>query len=361
MKIFHIFGLVQNSLPMKLGDLKYLLAYLLPLVGFLSIYYDGWGSFIAVVYGFIIIPILEMIFPPNVQNLSPEEAESKSTQTFFDVLLFLNIPLVFGLLFYYFYSMPSFNGNVEWIGNTTAVGFVMAASGINVAHEIGHKSGAFHQFSSQLLLLPSLYMHFNIEHNLGHHLRVATLEDPATSRKNEIVYFFWIRSTFFGYLHAWEISNKLAKKAGHSIFSLQNKMVLFTLIQALFLLCIYYFFGPMASLMMLVMATISFLTLETINYVEHYGLLRKKKPSGQYERVTKKHSWNSDHILGRIMLYELTRHSDHHYKANKKYQVLDHYDESPQLPLGYPGSIVLALIPPLWFKVMHKRLDQLAV
>ena len=101
-----------------------------------------------------------------------------------------------------------------------------------------------------------------------------------------------------------------------------------------------------------------FLLLETVNYIEHYGLLRKKKESGRYERVMEIHSWNSNHVIGRIMLYELTRHSDHHYKTSKKYQVLACHDDSPQMPYGYPTSMVLSLIPPLWFKIMNKRIPK---
>ena len=100
---------------------------------------------------------------------------------------------------------------------------------------------------------------------------------------------------------------------------------------------------------------VSFLFLETVNYIEHYGLLRLKNASGRYERVQKIHSWNSNHVVGRIILYELTRHSDHHYKSSKKYQVLESHEESPILPYGYPTSMVLAMIPPLWFRIMNKR------
>ena len=101
------------------------------------------------------------------------------------------------------------------------------------------------------------------------------------------------------------------------------------------------------------MSVISFLFLETINYVEHYGLLRKKDSNGRYERVKPNHSWNSNHTIGRIVLYELTRHSDHHFKSSKKYQVLESLEDCPHLPYGYPTSILLSLIPPVWFRIMN--------
>jgi alkane 1-monooxygenase len=111
--------------------------------------------------------------------------------------------------------------------------------------------------------------------------------------------------------------------------------------------------GPTVACFAIGTAIVGFLLLESVNYIEHYGLVRKQLASGRYEPVTPRHSWNSNHELGRIFLYELTRHSDHHYKATRKYQVLRHMDESPQLPLGYPTSILMALVPPLWFKKMN--------
>jgi len=136
-------------------------------------------------------------------------------------------------------------------------------------------------------------------------------------------------------------------------------MIQFTVIQSLYLAVIYLTLGIKVLFVALCIAVISFLLLETINYIEHYGLIRTKKENGRYERVMPWHSWNSNHILGRIMLYELTRHSDHHYLANKKYQILDHHDSSPQLPLGYPASMLMALCPPIWFAVMNKKLKKI--
>jgi alkane 1-monooxygenase len=209
---------------------------------------------------------------------------------------------------------------------------------------------------SKILLLPSLYMHFFVEHNFGHHLHAATKEDPATARYNQAVYSFWITSTVRQYINAWKIQKNLRQRGKFSFFSPKNNMFWFIVLQIAYVTSIFYLFGTLAFIFVIASAVVSFLLLETINYVEHYGLLRKKLPSGRYERVREIHSWNSNHTIGRIVLYELTRHSDHHYKASKKYQLLDCHEESPQMPFGYPTSMVLALIPPLWFKVMNKRI-----
>ena len=135
-------------------------------------------------------------------------------------------------------------------------------------------------------------------------------------------------------------------------------MFWYLIIEAAYLLAVFMFFGAFGLIFSVLVAIVGFTLLETVNYIEHYGLLRLKMKSGRYERVKEIHSWNSNHVIGRIVLYELTRHSDHHYKSSKKYQILDCHDESPQMPFGYPTSMVISLLPPLWFKVMNKRIPK---
>ena len=229
----------------------------------------------------------------------------------------------------------------------------MATNGINVGHELGHRRSLFARTCSKLLYLPCQYMHFYIEHNFGHHINVATPEDPATARYKQNLYSFWITSVVRTYISAWKIQLRLLKVSKRSFFSIKNDMIFYTLFQLLFIALIYYYFGLYITLLSILMSVISFLFLETINYVEHYGLLRKKESNGRYERVKPHHSWNSNHTIGRIVLYELTRHSDHHFKSSKKYQVLESLDDCPHLPYGYPTSILLSLIPPIWFSIMN--------
>lgn len=319
--------------------------------------YSGIASLSPLIFAFIILPLLEIILPRNSHNHSEAEYNDKAHSWFFDALLYVNIPIVAYLLYLYFANIPNFNGAIDWIGNTGSMGLLLATSGINVAHELGHKNSKWARMAAKTLLLPSHYMHFIIEHNLGHHLNVSTPEDPATARKNENIYFFWVRSTFQSYLSAWQIENKMQSKKDRTVFSLRNRMIQFSIIHVAYLLAVYFSFGMTGLYAAIVMGIISFLILETINYIEHYGLVRKKKANGKYEVVTHIHSWNSDHQLGRIILYELTRHSDHHYKSNKKYQLLVSHEGSPELPFGYPGSLILTLVPPLWFWVMNKRVE----
>lgn len=171
-----------------------------------------------------------------------------------------------------------------------------------------------------------------------------------------MLYVFWLRSTFKGYVSAWRLENKRLAGLGISFWSIQNEMIIFTLAQVTYMLVILLFTNPTGWMAVMLAGVFGFLLLETINYIEHYGLRRKQLPNGKYERVLPIHSWNSNYFMGRIMLYELTRHSDHHYLASKKYQILDHHEESPELPVGYPSAMLIALVPPLWFAVMNKRI-----
>ncbi len=230
--------------------------------------------------------------------------------------------------------------------------------GINVGHELGHRSKKYERVFAKMLLMTSLYMHFFIEHNRGHHKHVATHADPASARYKENIYHFFIRSIVFSYLSAWKIETNRLKKKGLPVISYQNEMIVFHIIQLTLLLVIFFAFGLITTLYFIAAASIGILLLEAVNYIEHYGLTRLKTKTDQFERVKPHHSWNSDHVVGRVLLFELSRHSDHHYLASKKYQTLTHHEDSPQMPTGYPGMIITALIPPLWFYIMHPLIDK---
>ena len=334
-------------------DLKYLMSYSIALMAFIGISLGGFYNYLAVVFTFIFIPILETIVKKSDEEYTQEEKESRLLDPFFDLLLYLNIPIVFGIFFFSLDKLSFTSSVSDIIGIILSASIVMATNGINVGHELGHRKSIIARTCSKLLYLPCQYMHFYIEHNFGHHINVATPEDPATARYKQTLYSFWITSVVRTYVSAWEIQLKLLKVSKRNFFSIKNDMVFYTLFQTIFLAFVYFNFGLYLTLLSILMSVISFLFLETINYVEHYGLLRKKEPSGRYERVKPHHSWNSNHTIGRIVLYELTRHSDHHFKSSKKYQVLESLDDCPHLPYGYPTSILLSFIPPLWFSIMN--------
>jgi alkane 1-monooxygenase len=274
--------------------------------------------------------------------------------------LYLVVLFQYVALFLFLRTVQQNNNNWwELSGKVLVMGLLCGTFGINVAHELGHRSNRFEQLLARILLLSSLYMHFVIEHNKGHHKRVSTPEDPASARFGESVYAFYFRSVLFSYISAWQIANREMKKKGLPAFHWKNEMLQYQLMQIGFVLVIGLVFGWRASLYLVTAAFIGALLLETVNYIEHYGLERQKKENGLYERAMPEHSWNSNHVIGRIVLFELSRHSDHHYIASRKYQVLRHHDGAPQMPTGYPGMMILALFTPAWYAVMNPRVKKI--
>ena len=292
--------------------------------------------------------------------MSAAEEELAQKNKTYDLLLYAVVIFQYVALYEFLYSLK--DNTLTWYditGRIWVMGLLCGTFGINVGHELGHRVNKSEQAFAKALLLTSLYMHFFTEHNKGHHKRVATPEDPSSARYGEWVYLFYFRTILFSYLSAWHIANDEMKKKDKPVFSVYNEMIRDTLIQLAFVALIFYVFGWLITLYFLAAALIGILLLETVNYIEHYGLQRKATGDGKYERAMPEHSWNSDHVIGRLMLFELSRHSDHHYLASRKYQVLRHHDNSPQMPTGYPGMMILSLFPPLWFYVMNRRIKQL--
>lgn len=344
---------------MKLAYFKYVLAYIPPITVFLSLYFGGYMSFFAPVFIFVFVPLVELFTQGSNENMNKEEEESAKNNPLFDVFLYSMVPIQYAFFIYFLFRINE--GSLalwEKMGIMLSFGMTCGELGINAAHELGHRSTWYEQLMSKMLLLTSLYMHFFIEHNRGHHKNVSTDEDPASSKYGENLYAFFIRSVRDGWLSAWKLEQKRLERANQPFVSLQNEMLRFQMIQILLLVAILVIWNWQSMLFFIGSATIGFLLLETVNYIEHYGLRRKRVDDKYYERTMPIHSWNSNHPLGRIFLFELTRHSDHHYMANRKYQVLRHFDESPQMPTGYPGMMVLAFFPPLWFKVMHQQIEK---
>ncbi|MFN0213691.1 MAG: alkane 1-monooxygenase [Saprospiraceae bacterium] len=340
-------------------DLKYLIAYLLPASSLLGLAWQGIWSWLTVVLVFGILPVIELFTPKSSWNV-PESLEGEhARRTFFDWLLYLNAPLLFGIVGWYLWTIAS--QSLTWselFGLTLGTGIVAGTCGINVAHELGHRTRPGEQILAQIMLIPTLYQHFFIEHNRGHHKHVATDKDPASARLGENVFGFWLRSVCGSWLSAWALERERLSKLKQQPWSWANLMLRYTFFQAAWLAIIWNLWGLQSLLGALMVAAIGVLLLETVNYIEHYGLRRKTLPTGLPEPVSPRHSWNSNHELGRIFLYELTRHSDHHFKSTRKYQILRHLDESPQLPFGYPTGIMVALLPPLWFRLMDKKVLQ---
>jgi alkane 1-monooxygenase len=346
---------------MHVRSLKYLTPLIIYTCSFQAFIYRGWSIFLPLLLAWMLVPLLELLIKPDNSNLGKAEEELVRSDRLYDFWLYIIVPLQYAALYLFLASIQE-PGLKTWevTGRIFVMGLLCGTFGINVAHELGHRHKAFEQMLAKTLLLTSMYMHFFIEHNKGHHQRVSTPEDPSSARYGENLYAFFVRTIIFSWLSAWKIAAKEMHKKGLPAIHWKNEMLQFQYVQLLFACFIGYAFGWKILFCFLAAATIGFLLLETVNYIEHYGLQRRRTGPNRYERTMPVHSWNSNHVLGRVLLFELSRHSDHHYLASRKYQVLRHHEAAPQMPTGYPGMMILSLFPPAWFLVMNPRVRQIA-
>ncbi len=332
----------------------------IPLSYFMSIdsaYANVWPWFVMIVV-FGVIPVLDFIVGRDPAN--PDEAvqvPQLEQQRYYRVLSLATVPALLGMLgwagwVFVSHEAWSWVGQLGWV---LSVGTVTGAIGITVAHELIHKDPALEQNAGGLLLAAVCYGGFKIEHVRGHHVHVSTPEDASSSRYGQSLYDFLPHAYKHNFLNAWKLEAERLKRKNLPALHWRNELICWYLISALFLLGFTLAFGWLGAVFFLAQSVVAFTLLEIVNYVEHYGLHRRKLENGRYERTNPTHSWNSNFLLTNLFLFHLQRHSDHHAYAKRRYQVLRHFDDSPQLPNGYAGMIVLALFPPLWRAVMDPR------
>lgn len=273
----------------------------------------------------------------------------------FRILLWLWCPMQLALLGWAAHNFSSVLATslLGAAGCVLSNGIVSGVS-ITVAHELGHKRVAFERRMAEMLLCTAMYGHFQIEHVQGHHWHVATPHDPASARYGESFYRFWPRSVLGGLASAWRIeAAEMRRKGRPTPFSADNRMLRYFACQAVVLFICHALGGKAGALYCMLQAAVGFTLLELVNYLEHYGLQRHQRADGSYEPVDPTHSWNVNSAATNYMLFRLGRHSDHHAFPGRRYQILRSHDQSPNLPFGYPAAILLALFPPLWFRVMN--------
>jgi alkane 1-monooxygenase len=340
--------------------IKYLSPIITFALAYISFTHTGILCWLVIIHSWIFVPTIELFLKGNTKNMSAAEEELAKADKIYDLMLYLVVLIQIPMLFFFLSSFVNAElSTLDIIGRIVSMGMLCGIFGINVAHELGHRNNRFEQGLAKLSLLTSMYTHFFIEHNKGHHKNVATPNDPSSARYNEWVYLFYFRTIIFTYISAWHIANDEVKKKGKAVFSIYNEMIQLQFMQVTLLAIIYFIFGGTILLYFFAAAFMGILLLETVNYIEHYGLQRKETGENKFERAQPQHSWNSNHAMGRMMLFELSRHSDHHYLASRKYQILQHHDDAPQLPTGYPGSMLLSLVPPLWCGIMNKKIKAL--
>lgn len=307
---------------------------------------------------FIIVPIGDWVLGRDGEN-APEEFVPWLEETkYYRIISYLYFPLMLASLIMCCWQWTY--GGLEWYDKVGLAWTMGMTSGIGIvaAHELGHKKGSFERWLGKIVLAVPAYGHFYVEHNKGHHVKVATPEDPVSSRMGENVYAYLVRSIPRQIPRAWDIEKKRLARGGKGQFNLDNDVLNAWLITVLIWGVLLAVFGINILPYLLIQAVIGIALLEFVNYLEHYGLLRQKLEDGRYERCSPEHSWNSDNLTTNIFLYQLQRHSDHHANPTRRYQSLRSDVFAPELPGGYATMIAVASFPPLWFKIMDKRLMQ---
>lgn len=239
--------------------------------------------------------------------------------------------------------------------STLSVGLMTGGIGITVAHELMHRKSRAERGLAEVLMSCVSYTHFCIEHVYGHHRHVATPLDPASSRLGENVYRYLPRTITGGLASAWSIEAERMAKSGHGVWHPKNRMLRYAAVQLVIYTTLVLTLGGLAALLWAAQSVVAILLLEVINFVEHYGLARRELAPGKYERVQPRHSWNASQRVSNWLLFNLQRHSDHHFLASRPYDVLRHFDDVPQLPAGYATMVLVALVPPLWRRIMDPR------
>jgi alkane 1-monooxygenase len=313
---------------------------------------------------YVLLPTLDLWIGPDGQNPPDEVMARLENDRYYRYCTYLYIPFQYLSVVLGAYLFTA--SDLSWLGFAGALGWpakiglamsigVLGGVGINTAHELGHKKDSLERWLSKITLAQTCYGHFYIEHNRGHHVRVATPEDPASARFGETFWEFFPRSVIGGLRSAWRLEAQRLRRIGKSPWHPSNDVLNAWLMSVLLWGVLIAVFGPALIPFVIIQAVYGFSLLESVNYLEHYGLLRRKTANGRYERCTPAHSWNSDHLVTNLFLYHLQRHSDHHANPTRRYQTLRSMAGAPNLPSGYASLIGLTYFPLLWRALMDHR------
>ena len=303
----------------------------------------------------VLIPLFDRLLGEDQANPDAAAMQQLANDRYYDRIVRVFIPLQYAALFTL--AGRYRHADVGWFGRLGLALTAGAVSGIaiNTAHELGHRAGRLERTLARMALAPSAYGHFAVEHNFGHHRRVATPEDPASSRLGESFWQFLPRTVSGSLLSAISIEQVRLARRGLSFWSWRNELLqgwaMSGLTHGALLAC----FGRKIVPFIGIQAAYGFSLLEVVNYIEHYGLLRGRDAQGRYERVQPAHSWNSNYLVTNLFLYQLQRHADHHAHPTRPYQLLRHLEGAPQLPGGYASMILPAYIPGWWSRIMDQR------
>src|SRR5689334_12650712 len=335
-------------------------------IGYAGWLATGWpGLFwIGPVVILVVVPAIDLVAGLDRTNPPDDVIEALEKDRYYRWITYLYLPIQYVgfVAAFVWIARPEWLGvaelsTIDKIGIAVSIGCI-GGIGINTAHELGHKRESHERWLSKIALAQSFYGHFYIEHNRGHHVRVATPEDPASSRVGENFYQFWPRTVLGSLRSAWNLEKRRYARRKQHPFRLGNDVLNAWVMSAVLWGALVAWLGVGILPYLVVQAVVGFSLLEVVNYMEHYGMLRQKVGVGErqrYERVDPTHSWNSNNIATNVLLYHLQRHSDHHANPTRRYQSLRDYEQSPVLPTGYAGMIVLSIVPAVWRRVMDPR------
>jgi len=309
-----------------------------------------------VVFLYGVVPALDWLLGTDTSNPPESAVPALEADRYYRRVTFALVPLLWAA----FIGAAWFSQTAE-LSPLGQLGLIMSTGAIggfciNLGHEIGHKRTTLERWLAKLILAPSFYGHFTIEHNRGHHRDVATPQDPASSRMGESIWRFVLREMPGAWRRAWVLERERMLVDGQAFWSWHNEILQPAAITLLLWGGLILWLGPQVLLFLVPVALWSNFQLTSANYIEHYGLLRQADANGRVETCKPQHSWNSNHLFSNWATFHLQRHSDHHAHPLRRYQSLRHFDEAPQLPSGYFGMFSVAYVPALWFALMDKRL-----
>ncbi|BAX60080.1 alkane 1-monooxygenase [Burkholderia stabilis] len=306
-------------------------------------------------FAFGVIPILDTLIGDDRDNPPEAVVPHLERERYYRFIVYLATLVEYVAFFMCVWIVATHTlAWYDYVGFALSLGAATGIS-INTAHELGHKTNRFERWLAKITLAPVAYGHFYVEHNRGHHVRVATAEDPASARYGESFWAFLPRTVTGSIRSAWRLEKARLERLGQSPWTWRNEVLHAWAMTVVVWGIAIAMAGKAVIPFLVIQAIYGASLLEVVNYVEHYGLGRRKLPSGRYERCTPQHSWNSNHVVTNLFLYQLQRHADHHANPTRSYQALRHFDDSPQLPAGYATMILFAYVPPLWYRVMNPR------
>ena len=314
----------------------------------------GWWNFSVPVICFAIHPLAGFLSKQKTSSHN-EEADHPHSSKAYRLVPFLFVPVLMAVTVWSVVQSRN-NSVIEFAGLALSVGIVNGILGFTLAHEFIHRHSYMEKTAGQLLLIQNNYPYYGIEHIGGHHVYACTPKDPHTARVGESFYQFLPRAIALTFLNAWEIECQRLLRKKHQVVSIRNRMLQFISLQFFVYAIIIVWAGWTAFLFFVLQGAVSILLLNVTGYLQHYGLLRQEITAGRFEKMSAHHAWSSVQGKDGLNLFQVGKHADHHIHPSHTYDQLVHHHDSPEQPTGYSGMIWLAFVPPLWFRIMNKRI-----